>query len=616
MAIRIKRSSGNTAPALLDSGQLAYAEGSTNGGTLYYGEIGGTVREIGGKKFVDKVNGIEAGAQVNTVTSVAGRTGAVTIGVADVSGAQATSAKGQANGYASLDSSGLVPSTQLPSYVDDVEEYANLAGFPATGSSGKIYVTVDTAKTYRWSGSTYVEISASPGSTDAVSEGSTNLYFTNARARQSISVTQNLSYDNTTGVITGPSLTAYATTASLATVATSGAYNDLTGKPSLFSGSYTDLTNKPTLFSGAYADLSGKPTLFSGSYTDLTNKPSIPSIGDMRFNLNGANGTMDTSYAGDLTIKNGASYAVRLDVGSGGVLAQQNFSRITAYNSGTTNSYTWEFKDDGKTYLPGFTLPATDGSANQVLSTNGSGVVSWSTVSAGGLADLIDDTTPQLGGNLDVNGKEITSVSNGNIVIAPNGSGFIVLNKDGTNPTFARRSASTGTASNTLVAQRNYTADVLANMDGHMAAIAYGVRDSALATSTFARAGGEYATDGNHSFAVEFSANNFTSQTRALTVAQNAMVVGPESGTTQQNISSLAVQNLVLGTNWLNEGLGGSITIVAGANGNVEIAPNGTGKVKLSGLSYPSSDGTAGQLLKTNGSGVLSFTSDIDDGTF
>jgi hypothetical protein len=42
------------------------------------------------------------------------------------------------------------------------------------------------------------------------------------------------------------------------------------------SGSYTDLTSKPTLFSGAYADLTGKPTLFSGSYADLTNKPIIP----------------------------------------------------------------------------------------------------------------------------------------------------------------------------------------------------------------------------------------------------------------------------------------------------------------------------------------------------
>lgn len=109
--------------------------------------------------------------------------------------------KGIAGGYASLDGAGLVPATQLPSYVDDVLEFANLAAFPVTGETGKIYVAVDTSKTYRWSGSTYVEISASPGSTDAVPEGSTNLYFTTARARQSISASGSLSYDNSTGVV-------------------------------------------------------------------------------------------------------------------------------------------------------------------------------------------------------------------------------------------------------------------------------------------------------------------------------------------------------------------------------------------------------------------------------
>ena len=56
-------------------------------------------------------------------------------------------------------------------------------------------------------------------------------------------------------------------------VATSGSYDDLADKPTLFSGVYDDLSGKPTLFSGAYDDLSGKPTLFSGDYQDLTNKP-------------------------------------------------------------------------------------------------------------------------------------------------------------------------------------------------------------------------------------------------------------------------------------------------------------------------------------------------------
>jgi phage-related tail fiber protein len=70
------------------------------------------------------------------------------------------------NGVATLDAAGLVPSTQLPSYVDDVLEYATLAGFPTTGETGKIYVAIDTNKTYRWSGSAYVYITS--GAVDSV----------------------------------------------------------------------------------------------------------------------------------------------------------------------------------------------------------------------------------------------------------------------------------------------------------------------------------------------------------------------------------------------------------------------------------------------------------------
>jgi hypothetical protein len=61
----------------------------------------------------------------------------------------------------------------------------------------------------------------------------------------------------------------------LATVATSGSYTDLTSKPTLFSGQYDDLSGKPTLFSGDYDDLTDKPTLFSGDYDDLTSKPTL-----------------------------------------------------------------------------------------------------------------------------------------------------------------------------------------------------------------------------------------------------------------------------------------------------------------------------------------------------
>lgn len=68
---------------------------------------------------------------------------------------------GVAEGVASLDSTGKVPSAQLPSYVDDVIEVAGIDTAPATGETDKIYVDTISNKTYRWSGTAYVEISTS-----------------------------------------------------------------------------------------------------------------------------------------------------------------------------------------------------------------------------------------------------------------------------------------------------------------------------------------------------------------------------------------------------------------------------------------------------------------------
>jgi hypothetical protein len=86
------------------------------------------------------------------------------------------------NGFLKLDSGGKASAAQLPAYVDDVLEYANLAAFPGTGVTSIIYVAIDTGKVYRWSGSAYVNIAASPGTTDSLTEGTTNLYYTQARA--------------------------------------------------------------------------------------------------------------------------------------------------------------------------------------------------------------------------------------------------------------------------------------------------------------------------------------------------------------------------------------------------------------------------------------------------
>ena len=69
--------------------------------------------------------------------------------------------KGQSQGIAPLDENGKVASSYLPSYVDDVLEYNTRTTFPTTGESGKIYIALDTNKTYRWGGTTYAELSSS-----------------------------------------------------------------------------------------------------------------------------------------------------------------------------------------------------------------------------------------------------------------------------------------------------------------------------------------------------------------------------------------------------------------------------------------------------------------------
>jgi len=81
MSIRILRSTTTATPPALDQGQLAYSE---NSGNLFIGEAGAVVTKIGGETDVLKLAGIAAGAEVNTVDSVAGKTGAVTLVASDV----------------------------------------------------------------------------------------------------------------------------------------------------------------------------------------------------------------------------------------------------------------------------------------------------------------------------------------------------------------------------------------------------------------------------------------------------------------------------------------------------------------------------------------------------
>ena len=128
------------------------------------------------------VAGITQGTGI-TISGTAGEGWSPTVAITNVGTAGTytkvtTNAQGQvtsgttlsATDIPSLDASkitsGTIDAARLPSYVDDVQEYTNLTGFPATGETGKIYVAKDTNKTYRWSGSAYVYITS--GAVDSV----------------------------------------------------------------------------------------------------------------------------------------------------------------------------------------------------------------------------------------------------------------------------------------------------------------------------------------------------------------------------------------------------------------------------------------------------------------
>lgn len=199
---------------------------------------------------------------------------------------------GVANGVAELDANGFVPQAQLPSYVDDVLEYASVSAFPATGESGKIYVALDTNKTYRWSGSGYVEISESLALGDTSStayrgdRGKTAYDHSQTTSGNPHNVSKtdvglgnvpNVTTDNQT-----PTVTEASTRANLAV---GDSLKTIIGKIKKF-----------------FADL--KTVAFTGSYTDLTDQPTIPVIPSNNITGSGTNGKL-TKWNGANSITDG-----------------------------------------------------------------------------------------------------------------------------------------------------------------------------------------------------------------------------------------------------------------------------------------------------------------------
>ena len=148
--------------------------------------------------------------------------------------------------------------------------------------------------------------------------------------------------------------------------------------------------------------------------------------------------------------------------------------------------------------------------------------------------DLVNDTTPQLGGDLDVNGSSIVSTSNADINISPDGTGTVVIDTD-------------------------LDVDNI-NIDGN--------------TIT--------STDTNGNINLTPNGTGITNITGAVDIA-----------------GDLDVDNINIDGNTITS---------TDTNGNINITPDGSGSVVIDGLSHPQADGTAGQVMVTDGSGNLSFS--------
>jgi hypothetical protein len=255
------------------------------------------------------------------------------------------------------------------------------------------------------------------------------------------------------------------------------------------------------------------------------------------------------------------------------------------------------------------------------------------------LENIVADTTPQLGGNLDVNGNSIVSTANADITIAPNGTGDVHLVTDalriGDLNTEARISTyGTGNLvlttnegndpDPTITIGNGANADITLTPSGTGNLILDGLNwpqadgtanyvlktngSGQLSWTAMSGGGGDVVTDTTPQLGGDLDVNGFAITTTALTIPvaikSNYLKIGEASATGISWLTTAGAQNLYLGPQDMDYS---HILINKNANGNISIVPNGTGKIILDGLSWPTADGTSDQVLKTDGAGNLSF---------
>ena len=227
---------------------------------------------------------------------------------------------------------------------------------------------------------------------------------------------------------------------------------------------------------------------------------------------------------------------------------------------------------------------------NELLIEHGETAYTWGNHAlAGYLTEIKQDTTPQLGGDLDLNNNRIVSVSNQDIEIIPDGTGNVHLG----NFVFKVSQVPSGTEDNYVL-----TYD-----------------DTAGTIQLEAVSGGGGGTVTEVTANTPLSVASGTS-TPSLSIAQATSAASGYLSNTDWNTFSGKLSNIVDDT---TPQLGGNLDvngkrITSSGGGNIQIVPDAGGNVEINGLAYPTTDGTAGQAITTDGAGILAFT-DVGSGT-
>ena len=233
--------------------------------------------------------------------------------------------------------------------------------------------------------------------------------------------------------------------------------------------------------------------------------------------------------------------------------------------------------------------------------------------------NVVEDTSPQLGGALDLNSQNITGTGN----ISITGSGTLTSTDAGSSagPDLVLYRNSSSPADADYLGQLQFKGrhdgggdEIYAKVTGKITDASQGTEDGLIET----------AVKGNGSFTIVSRQKSNELQllnSVGLSVAGNTTLSGTlnshtiPSGTgtiaLTSDISSETFTSLAQDT---SPQLGGNLDvvthgIVSTSNRNIAITPNGSGKVVIDGLSHPVADGNAGQVLKTDGSGNLAFAS-------